>query len=246
MIPAKKSRLADATIGRVIASSIRRRFRAFYVSGMENLARLDPARPVVGCSNHTNWWDGFVLYAFAQRCLPDRAFHLAMEERNLARYFFFPWLGVFGVGLEGAADAIAGLRYAVRLLRGHPDRIAWIFLQGKLTSPREPIVAKPGAAFIARQAGAQILPVVLRYEWLLESKATVFLSIAEPLPAGTEPEAIAARMNALNAELSARVDATSQEGFAAVFPPRLSLNKRWDYVLKTATGRRGEFEHDNR
>ena len=246
MIPAKKSRLADATIGRVIVRSVRRRFRAFYVTGMENLVRLDPARSVVGCSNHTNWWDGFVLYAFAHRRLRDRTFHLAMEERNLARYFFFPWLGVFGVGLEGAADAIAGLRYAVRLLRGHPERIAWIFVQGKLTSPREPIVAKPGAAFIARQAGAQILPVILRYEWLIESKATVFLSIGEPLSAGTEPEAIAARMNALNTELGARIDASAHEGFEAVFPPRLSLNKRWDYVLKVATGRRAGFERDNR
>jgi 1-acyl-sn-glycerol-3-phosphate acyltransferase len=246
MIPAKKSRVADASIGRIIARSVRRRFHAVYLTGTENLARLDPARPVVGCSNHTNGWDGFVLYAFAHRRLRERAFHLAMEEKNLARYFFFPWLGVFGVGLEGAADAVAGLRYAVRLLRGHPDRMAWIFVQGRLTSPRESIVPKPGAAFIARQAGAQILPVVLRYEWLLESKATVFLSIAEPLAAGTEPEAIAARMNALNAELGARVDATAHDGFEALFPPRLSLNKRWDYVRAIATGRRAEFERDNR
>ncbi len=246
MIPAKKSRLADATIGGVIAGSVRRRFHAFYVTGMENLARLDPAQPVVGCSNHTNWWDGFVLYTFAHRRLRDRTFHLAMEERNLTRYFFFPWLGVFGVGLEGAADAIAGLRYAVRLLRGHPDRIAWIFVQGKLTSPREPIVARPGAAFIARQATAQMLPVVVRYEWLIESKATVFLSIGEPLPAGTEPEAIAARMNALNAELGAQIDDTAHDGLDAVLAPRLSLNKRWDYVLKVATGRRAEFERENR
>lgn len=246
MIPAKKSRLADATIGWVIARAVRRRFRAVYVTGLENLARLDLARPVVGCSNHTNWWDGFVLHALAPRILPQRAFHLAMDERNLARYFFFPWLGVFGVGLDGAADAVAGLRYAVRLLRGQPGRIAWIFPQGKLTSPREAIAAKPGAAFIARRSGAQILPVVLRYEWLIESKATVFLSIAEPLPADTGPAAIAARMNALNAELCARIDATTHDGFDAVFPPRLSLNKRWDYVLKVATGRRAEFERDNR
>lgn len=246
MIPAKKSRLADATIGRVIAGSIRRRFRAVYVIGAENLARLDPSQPVIGCSNHTNWWDGFVLYAFARRRLPVRAFHLAMDERNLARYFFFPWLGVFGVGLEGAADAIAGLRYAVRLLRGHPDRIAWIFVQGKLTSPRETIVAKPGATFIARQAGAQILPLVLRYEWLIESKPTVFISIAEPLPAGTQPDAIAARLNGLNAELCARIDRSARDGFEPVFPARLSLNKRWDYLRHVATGRRAEFERDNR
>ena len=246
MIPAKKSRLAEFTIGRVITRSVRRRFHAMYVAGAENLARLDPARPVVGCANHTNWWDGFVLYAFSKARQRDRDFHLAMDERNLARYFFFSWLGVFGVGLDDAAGATAGVRYAVRLLRDRPGRIAWIFVQGALTPPLEPIVARPGAGFIARHAGAQILPVVVRYEWLQESKATVFLAVGEPLPAATEPDDLAARLNALNADLRSRLEHPTREGLDPVHPPRLSLNKRWDYFWHLATGRRAEFERDNR
>ncbi len=175
MIPARKSAMAAATIGRVITRSVRRHFHAMYVTGAENLARLDPAKPVVGCANHTNWWDGFALYTFTRARLPGRDFHLAMDERNLGRYFFFPWLGVFGVGLENAADATAGVRYAVRLLRDQPARIAWIFVQGAMRSPGERIAARPGAGFIAQHADAQLLPVVLRYEWLQESKPTIFL-----------------------------------------------------------------------
>lgn len=246
MIPAKKSRLANVCIGSLITRSLRRRFRAVYVIGAENLARLDPSKPVVGCSNHPNWWDGFVLLELTRKRLPEREFYIAVEERNLARYFFFPWLGAFGVGLGTAAAAVAGLRYAVRLLRDHPSRLAWFFVQGTLTSPREPIVAKPGASFLARHAVAQLLPVVLRYEWLIESKPSIFISIGEPLPATTEPEALAARLNALNADLGARVNAPAHHGFDAVHPPRLSLNKRWDYFLHLVTGRRAKFERDNR
>jgi chlorobactene lauroyltransferase len=246
MIPAKKSRLAEATIGRLITRAVRRGFHAMYVSGAENLARLDPARPVVGCANHTNWWDGFVLYAFCKARLRDRDFHLAMDERNLGRYFFFPWLGVFGVGLENPADAMAGVRYAVRLLRGQPARIAWIFVQGDMTPPGEPIIARPGAGFIAQHANAQLLPVVMRYEWLQESSATIFLSIGEPMPAVTTPEALAARMNGLNLDLQNRLGGNSRDGLEAVHSPRLSLNKRWDYLRHVATGRRAEFERDNR
>ena len=245
MLPAKKSRLADAVIGRLISRGLRRRFHAVYLGGAENLTRLDPAKPVVGCANHTNWWDGFVLFNLTLKRLPDHEFYIAVEERNLARYFFFPWLGAFGMGLETAADAVAGLRYAVRLLKDHPSRMAWFFVQGALTPPRETIVAKPGASFLARRADAQFLPVVLRYEWLHESKPTIFISIGEPLAGSTEPADLGARLNALNAELVARIDSPERSGFEVLHPPKLSLNKRWDYFLHLITGRRAKFEREN-
>ena len=246
MLPARKSRLADATIGRFIARSVRRNFHALYVLGAEHLAALDPARPVVGCANHTNWWDGFVLYAMARARLSTRQFFLAMEERNLRRYFFFPWLGAFGVGRENDHDAVAGVRYAVRLLSGHPDRMAWMFVQGALTPAHEAIVARPGAGFIARHASAALLPVVLRYEWLHESKATIFASIGAPLASSTTPEDLAGSMNALSAELRTRTADASREAFEAIYPPRLSLNKRWDYARHVASGGGGKFERENR
>ena len=246
MLPARKFRLADATIGRLIARSVRRNFHALYVHGAEHLARLDPARPVIGCADHTNWWDGFVLYAFARARLADREFYLAMEERNLARYFFFPWLGAFGVGLDTAGDAMAGVRYAVRTLRARPDRLMWIFVQGALTPPDQPVAARPGASFIAGHANAQMLPVVLRYEWLQESKATVFLGLGEPLSPGTEAGQLAERLNSLRAELQARIADPARDGLVAVFPPRLSLNRKWDFARHVATGQSGKFERENR
>ncbi len=53
-------------------------------------------------------------------------------------------------------------------------------------------------------------------------------------------------MNALNAALQSRLAENSRAGFEPVHSPRLSLNKRWDYFLHVATGRRAEFERENR
>lgn len=240
MTPARKSALADAVLGRLITRGMRKTFHTFQAGGLEHLAALEPARPVVGCCNHTNWWDGFALYAFSHRRLAQRAFHLAMEEKNLRRYFFFTWLGVFGVDLESKAGAVAGLRYGARLLQERADRIAWIFVQGALTPPAVPIVAKPGASFFARQAKAQLLPAVLRYEWLQESRPSIFLNLGAPLEANAGPEAVAAALNALLAV------PVAGQAFEAVIPPRMSLNKRWDLLVHRLRGRSaGEFEREN-
>ena len=111
---------------------------------------------------------------------------------------------------------------------------------------REMLVARPGAGFIARHAGAQMLPVVMRYEWLQESRATIFLSVGEPLPAAASPEDLAARMNGLNADLQCRLAGDSRGGMEPIHPPRLSLNKRWDYFRHVVTGRPAGFKRENR
>jgi 1-acyl-sn-glycerol-3-phosphate acyltransferase len=169
-----------------------------------------------------------------------------MDEKHLGGYFFFRWLGAFGMGLESAADSVAGVRHAVRLLNRKSKQIAWIFVQGAMTPPLTPIVARPGAVFISRHANAPLLPVVLRYEWRHESKPTILMSIGGPLPPETEPDVLAASMNTLFTNLNGAVADPAQAGLEAVNPPRLSMNKRWDYMRHLATGRRGVFERDNR
>lgn len=239
MMPARKSALADAVLGRLIARGLRKAFHAFYVDGLEQLAALDPARPVVGCCNHTNWWDGFALLHFTQR-RTRRGFYIAMEEKNLRRYFYFTWLGAFGVDLESPGGAIGGLRHGVQLLRAAPDRLAWIFVQGRLLPPSTRVEAKPGASFFARQSGAQILPAVLRYAWLAESRPSVFLRCGAPLESRTAPEEIAERLNALAEGLDAHVASRGVEGFTALMPPRWSMNRRWDYFVHRLRGRSAE------
>ena len=246
MTAARKVPVFNFVLRRWLAGVLRRRFHNVYLFGLENLRHLDAARPVVGCVNHTNWWDGFVLYVFSHRRLPHDIY-LAMEEKNLERYRFFTWMGVFGLDLSNPRAVLPGLRYAVNLLRaaGRTPRLVWIFVQGQLLDPRAPIEAKPGAGFLAMRAGAQILPLVLRYEWLLESRPSVLVQIGAPMPPETSPDALAATLNDLFAGIDALLNPARLAACDSLFPARMSMNKRWDHFMHRLMRRHGAFDKQN-
>ena len=245
MIPARKSAPFNFVLRRWLDRTLRRRFHNVYVGGAHHLRALDLARPVVGCVNHTNWWDGFVLYVLSHRLLPHDI-HLAMEEKNLRRYRFFAWMGVFGVDLSTRAAALPGMRYAVRLLRGGPARLAWMFVQGALRPAGRAMEVKPGALFLARHAGAVVLPLVLRYEWLSESRPSIFVEVGAPLEPSASAEELAATLNALFARTEAALVPLDLQGYEPLYRANLSMNKRWDRV-RSFFGRRGEaFDEHNR
>ncbi len=247
MLPARKNALFNFALRRLLARALRRRFHAVRVAGAERLGALDSNRPTIGCVNHTNWWDGFVLYALSHRMIPERDIYLAMEEKNLRRYPFFRWMGCFGVDLETLRAALPAVRYALRLLAGKPRRLAWFFVQGKLVLPSAPIVAKPGAAWIAQRSGAQLLPLVIRYAWLAESRPSIFVRIGAPMSPDVGDDTLSDRLNALTREVDGALESPElREGYAPLFPSRLSMNKRWDFFVHRLRGReRGTFEREN-
>ena len=248
MIPARKNRAFDFLVQRWVARTLRRRFHGVFIVGGEHLRALDGAMPVVGCVNHTNWWDGFVLYVLSHRRLPHDIY-LAMEARNLRRYRFFTRMGVFGVDLAAGSTNVAALRYALKLLRTSGSRRAaliWMFVQGELVSDRRPVVARPGAAFLAKHGGASLLPVALRYAWLSESRPSVFVRVGHPLAAGAAAEDVAASLNGLLADTDRTLDPPGLAEYERLFAPGMSINKRWDYVRHLFGGRREVFDKENR
>jgi chlorobactene lauroyltransferase len=245
VIPARKNAAFNFLLRRGLASMLRRRFHNLYIAGAEHLRALDPARPVVACVNHTNWWDGFILYVLSHRLLPHDIY-LAMEEKNLRRYRFFTWMGVFGLDLDGARAALPGLRYAVRLLRSGAGRLVWIFVQGRLVPAHLPIEAKSGAGFLARRSDAQILPLILRYEWLAESRPSIFVRLGAPLPADASPENLAAALNELFARVADALDPIDLRDYEPLFAGRMSMNKRWDYFVRLILRREDAFDKQNR
>lgn len=242
MIVARKHAAFNFVLRRLLAGTLRRRFHNVYVCGREHLSALDRERPVVGCVNHTNWWDGFVLYVLSARLLPHEIY-LAMAADNLQRYPFFPWMGVFGIDAAAPGRAI---RYGVRLLRGRREgqaaALIWMFVQGRLLPPDVPIKVKPGALLLARQSGAALLPVALRYEWLSESRPTIFVNVARPLPADTTAGELAASLQRLNEGIPTVASDPGIRNYAPLYKPRMSMNKLWEYV----SHRRDKFESQNR
>jgi 1-acyl-sn-glycerol-3-phosphate acyltransferase len=248
MIPARKSRAFAFLALRWVERAIRRRFHGVFIAGGEHLAAASALAALVGCVNHTNWWDGFVLAALSRRRMPHDIY-LAMEERNLRRYRFFTRLGVFGVDLAAPAANVAALRYALRLLRGASSTrqaLIWMFVQGELTSERRPVQARPGAEFLARHSPAPLLPVALRYAWLNESRPSIFVRILPPLPAGVSSDEIAAALNRALAETDRSLDRSDLGGYEPIFAAGMSINRRWDWLRHVLTGRREVFDKFNR
>ena len=247
MIAARKRPLFNFILRRWLSRVLRARFHNIYLLEAANLNLLDASRPVIGCVNHTNWWDGFVLYVISHRRLPHDIY-LAMDEANLRRYGFFAWMGVFGVDLSDPRASLWGVRYAVRLLRAAAriPRLVWIFVQGKLLDPRLPIEPKPGALFLARKTGAQVLPLVLRYEWLAESRPSIFVQIGKPMSPESTVEELAAVLNGLFARIDPALVPDAPTRGEPLFGTRMSMNKRWDYLVRRALRRRDAFDSQNR
>ncbi len=136
-------------------------------------ARSIPARPVVGCVNHTNWWDGFVLYVLSHRLSAAR--HLSRHGREESAS-----LPVLSPGWASSASTSPRV---LRRCRACATRCGYCatdtaqtraagldFRAGEIAAGRRAVEVKPGALFLARRTGAQLLPLVLRYEWLSESR----------------------------------------------------------------------------
>ena len=219
---------------------IRRRFYGVFTRGIAALKSLDPARPLILCTNHTNWWDGFVA-ALLIPCLPGRRVVLAQLDTLLARYLPLRRLGVFGLG-HGRA-AIAGLRYSLRLLRD-PHTAVWIFPQGVLIPQWQPIAVKPGALWLARRSGASVVPIVFRYEWLVESRPSIFINCGEPLPCDVTGPALTDAMQSLYDAIGPEIAPFHRSAFTPLFKPRMSMNKRWE-KLGRAFRQTGGFNPGN-
>src|SRR5215211_7783305 len=65
-------------------------------------ARIDPAAlrlrrkapyPLIFCLTHSGWYDGHIAAILNERVFKHDPY-LMMEEPNLARYWFFTWMGV--------------------------------------------------------------------------------------------------------------------------------------------------------
>lgn len=232
MIEARKRSCFESVFYRLLKWQMRRKFHGVYVSGLERIGCLDPGRSVVACANHTNWWDGFVIELLTRE-FPGREFYLAQEEKHLARYRWLRWLGVFGIDLD--VSALPGIRYALTLLK-NPRNVVWLFPQGRIEHPTRPILLKPGALFLAEKTNAQILPVIIKYEWMIESRPSVFVEIGEP--GNTDLEGLARAIPIEREQLLQR--------FRPLFKPGISLNKWVDYLKWLFSERSRPFERENR
>ncbi len=211
-------------VRRLIRRALRRRFAAVW----SNEPPVVPVgQPVVVCANHSNWWDGF-LAAATTDMLSGRRFWLLQQEEHLRRYDWFRRCGVIGIDLRGGTGALPGLRRALGVLQEDPHAFLWIFPQGRLTHPAEPIEVKPGARFLAKHSGALMLPVIIRYDWQGGARPSIWLRWGQPLPSAASAEELQLAMQGLATELDCALRVGHWPDSTPWWPPRRSINQSWD------------------
>lgn len=237
MIEARKIQELERLFVWVVRRVMRRRFYGVYLRGGEALERAAAStRPLVICANHSNWWDGFAA-ALTIPLFPGRQLYLAQSEALLELYRPLRWLGAFGLDIHGSP--MAGLRYGAKLL-GDPHNAVWIFPQGVLLPQGAPIEVKPGALWLARRSGALLLPMAFRYEWMVESRPSLFIHCGEALEPEISEAALAEAMQRLFDAIGPMPTPVDWSGWRPLFAPRLSMNKVWERWT-----RRGPFNPRN-
>ena len=245
MIAANKNALLDALLYVYFRRLARRAFHTIAGRGLERLRELPRDRPVLLFCNHTNWWDGLILYLLTRE-MPHKAVYCMMEEKQLQHYRFFTWVGAFSVDLSSPAGAVASLRYARRLLQ-EPATAIWIFPQGRLCRQNEPVEIKPGTDYLAQKTPqALLVPAALRYDFFREDRPNVLIEIGQPFPAAELTEGrIARACNEAFARASLASENQDLTGFSPLYPPRWTINKRWQWLKLALTGRLREFSPMN-
>lgn len=233
--PARKSRLHEALIYRLIARpALRRAFHRVAIAAPhgEDWSGL----PTIFYANHVSWWDGYMaFFLFDERWHTEG--YLMMEEPQLRRYRFFQRCGCFSVDRHDGREAMRSVGYAANLLRSRPGRMVWIFPQGEIQpNDQRPLVTYTGAAHIARRAGrVRCVPVALRFEFFGEQRPEALIRLGAPhIIEHPDVKVLHADMDRrLLAEVEAlRADVLSGATvrYATALAGRSSVNVLWDRV----------------
>ena len=245
MLTTKHHWLAHAVIHRYLISLCRKRFYSIEVKGLQHLKTLDPKLPIIGTANHTNWWDGFIVY-FLSRHLPHHHAHLMMEYKQMQHYPIFRHIGAFSIDLESKMSAAKSLRYAIKQLQLH-NTFLWIFPQGEMTSPHHPLKFQPGLDFIIQKTPRfQWLPIAFRYEFLREDRPQAFILIDKPQTLSPPVNiSLEDHSQKLCDQLLADLASQSLDCYENIMTPKLSLNKKWEKFLFTLQGQSSIFKSKN-
>jgi 1-acyl-sn-glycerol-3-phosphate acyltransferase len=245
VIAANKSILLDSLLYIYFRAMFRSSFHTVAAHGLDKLKNLPKSSPVILYCNHTNWWDGLVVFMLT-RAMPHKSTYCMMEEKQLKEYRFFTWLGAFSVDLASPIRALASIRYALRLLENN-DTALWIFPQGKIVPPSEAIEVRPGTDYLAKRVPHAILvPVAFRYEFFREDRPNALIWIGDPFPA--KDCSLAKITETCQESFSLLSEAAKKQDltvFKYIFSPKLPINKKWQWVKMAVSGRLHKFNPAN-
>jgi hypothetical protein len=175
----KKNRLFEKIFSIYNKRLLKHHFRKIYIDGEKTFNERDTSKPTILFGNHSNWWDGLVIFYLSyNRWKTDT--YVMMEENQMKKYKFFSKIGAFSVDRESARNALKSISYSIDLLK-NSSKILLMFPQGKmLPNDNRPIVFENGIGRIIKELkSVNVFPVCFRYEFLKEQLPEVFIKIGK-------------------------------------------------------------------
>ncbi len=214
--------LQGKPVGRLIANqilkmlfdSMHKSLRGVYIKGDI------PKKPLVLAFNHHSFFDGHLIALLVK--LYNMPATLLISKENMERYPMFK--------LAGALE-VNNLREAIRRLN-QGEWVA-IFPEGELRYMGDLGPIRPGAEYIARKAGVEILPIALRVVVRGFEHPEAFVLVGEPI---SHDAGLARALGELLRELDRILSNTHPreipEGFRCVLKGQRSLEERIEVFLR--------------
>ena len=214
-----------------------RSFAGVHWTSAEDPAQWDPT-PLLLVANHSTWWDGPLAYLLSAKL--GRPFQVAMEARYLERHPYFRWIGAHPLRRDGARNRFADLEWIGQTLT--PGSLLWMFPQGKRHPAAAPLRdLERGAAHLALQrAPVRVVPVGIRLAHLSEQLPDAFLRVGptwlvrpnDPRDRRAITEEMAASLRGLLDGMDAQIQAEWIRGWRPLAPETLSVNKRFERLVR--------------
>ena len=180
MIEARKNFLGELLVFWMARRSLWKAFHAVRFRAAEPLPAPPSGltTPVIFYANHNTWWDGYLAQIITKQVYGLDGY-LMMDVRQLRRYWFFSWAGVFSVDQQNGREALRSLDYTARLLKAGPGRALWIFPQGQIEpQERRPLGFHSGLGHLIRRVGrCYVYPVAVRFEFFGEQYPEILLDV---------------------------------------------------------------------
>lgn len=187
---------------------------------------VDPAAPVLLVSNHTSWWDGFMIRDVQRRLRPAGRLYTLMTQRELRRHPYLRWMGCVGMEPGRPGSVLRAFRRLRDERRRYPRAVFAFFPQGAIwPASRRPLGFARGVSVLAGiLAPVTIIPVGIRIEALNRAASTAFVSLGAPVAHAGGRADTRALEAAVEAELDALRHHLDEYGEAAPqsWPPAAS------------------------
>lgn len=159
-------------------------YRRFNKVWLDQNYHPDENKSTVYYLNHNSWWDGIIPLLLNEFRFGQRAGAI-MDEVQLKKYPFFRKIGAYAIDRGNPRKAIKTLQWTADYL-SQKGTCVFIYPQGSLTDPRQPISFESGLCWIYDHCReVDFVPIALHQNTYHSDKPT--LHIKTGVPAAIDP-----------------------------------------------------------